>query len=368
MKQLILDTNIIVQDFQMTGNLFSTLFPNLGAIADFIVIPKVVQQEIVNQYRKKINAQRKKAVTALSHINKMSGMNVSVPALTDTETLVKQYETYLEEKIDTEKIHVVDYPSVSHEDIAQKAMHRKKPFKNNGEGYCDCLIWETIKEILSKNPEDKVVFLTNNSKDFLAENDLHSELVTELEDLKINPDRIEIFTSLKGLSDSKLFSYLQSLEGLKDEINNNKVSGVNLEEWLEQRLWGAFDESDLMFLFGELDERECTVELSEIYSVSSINVEEARVVSASKKYISFTASVGVGVNVCADYYDFHESKALQDFFKKYDGTEPLPYECVYVGEEIEFDISVIVEDDDFENSTLEIISMSFDSKSVDFTS
>ena len=366
MKLLFFDTNIIVQDFQLNSHLFNTLFLNVGAVANRIIIPKVVYDETISQFKKKVDEERQKALKALKNINTISGKNISNETLSDENALLNDYVKYFDSLIEKNKIQIADYPSVDHEYLAKKSMQRHKPFKASGEGYCDSLIWETIKQHLKKYPEDKIIFLTNNSKDFCSENKLHDQLLAELSEIKISDSNIELFTSLQSLSEQKIFPHLKSLKDWKDKINNNSIPNIDFTWWLQEKLWGAFDGSDLMFLLGDLNEKECEIEISEIYSISKINVEDAWLIGESKKYISFTADIGVGVNLCAEYHNYHSSSKIKQLFEEYDGSEPLPYDCVYIGELMEFDLSIIIENDDFENASLEIISISYKSRSVDF--
>jgi hypothetical protein len=59
---------------------------------------------------------------------------------------------------------VADMPNVPHEELVRRDLRRQAPFKDNGAGYRDALIWETVRDVTLAGR--KTVLLTANHRDF----------------------------------------------------------------------------------------------------------------------------------------------------------------------------------------------------------
>ncbi|MGO4651141.1 PIN domain-containing protein [Arthrobacter sp. 2RAF22] len=61
---------------------------------------------------------------------------------------------------------ILPAPNVDAEHLASAAICRQKPFKTNGEGVGDYLIWRTVVGIAQSHPNREIYFVSNNYKDF----------------------------------------------------------------------------------------------------------------------------------------------------------------------------------------------------------
>ena len=86
-----------------------------------------------------------------------------------------------------------DYPKVKHEDIVQRALKRKKPFKADGStGYRDYLVWLACLETTRRYANEEIHFITSNACDFADPNDkekLHPDHLSDLVEWKILDSR-----------------------------------------------------------------------------------------------------------------------------------------------------------------------------------
>jgi len=73
--------------------------------------------------------------------------NISRDAFMTNEE--KQYSDFIEMFIIESGSTIPEmYPDTSHQEIVQRALYRKKPFKSNGkDGYRDFLVWKTFLDI-----------------------------------------------------------------------------------------------------------------------------------------------------------------------------------------------------------------------------
>lgn len=95
------------------------------------------------------------------------------------------------------------YPNISHKEVVQRALERKKPFKSDGkDGYRDYLIWVTFLGVVSHYSMEDACFVTLNTRDFSdVENkdSLHQHLKNDLKDKGIDLSESIILLLLKPL-------------------------------------------------------------------------------------------------------------------------------------------------------------------------
>src|SRR5262245_41750996 len=93
---------------------------------------------------------------------------------------------------------ICGYSAVPNEALVQRCLSRRKPFKMSGEGFRDALIWETIVRDVACH-DASTYLITDNVKDFADPHDksrLHPELVTDLVARGLEPESVQICSSL----------------------------------------------------------------------------------------------------------------------------------------------------------------------------
>ena len=354
MKYLIPDTNIFVQDFRMTGNTFSAFISNYKAVADKVIVPKVVYQETINRYSMSVH---KEIEGTNKHIRKLIGYvgeKLKYPNIKTSDEYKEIYEAYFLEKLGIIDFDIYQYPDVSHEKIAQKAIEKTKPFKSNGVGYCDTLIWETILEILNKEADCEVLFITNNTQDFFDGDELSKVLKSDLIDNNILPQRIKAYSSLKDVVDELVLPHLATMETLVEQINSDTVPHFDIRGWIEEKLFDLINNDDAGFVVAGVTAGECTTELTEIYEVNSIKAVDAKVLNETDIYILINTEFGLSVSVCADYNQYEGSGNVAEIFDSTGMGHPLPYDCVDVSSDVTAELSVIIKNNDFSHANIEI--------------
>jgi len=365
MRYLIPDTNIFVQDFRLDGNSFKAFLGNYNAIADRVIIPKIVYQEHLNNFVKRLDGELKKLNDNYINISRLVGEEIKEPEIKKMDALLESYKSHFENKLKSVDYEIVDYPPAPLEVIAKKAIKRLKPFKKSGEGYCDAIIWETILHILRNNKESEVIFLTNNKKDFFDGESIHHELITDLEESEISPSRLKFYRTLKDVVDNLLLAHLDTLDNLREQINTNTVPDVNVEEWLSSQLFDLIAEEAAGRVLSDLTSEDCTIHLSEIYEVLSVKVDEARVLSENNKYITLTAQIGLSIEICADYYQYEDNAYIETLFNHMHAV-PTPYDCVTDSGDVEVKVSIVFQGDDLINGKVELISLAGEKGAINY--
>ena len=113
---------------------------------------------------------------------------------------------------------VLPYPATTTRQLVLGSYSDRKPFKENGEGHKDFLIWKSIVEGIESSDEPHI-FVTSNTSDFAQEKTketfaLHAELLSDL------PEGISVlgFTGRQSLLDLHI---LPRLEGWKPWSESN---------------------------------------------------------------------------------------------------------------------------------------------------
>jgi hypothetical protein len=144
------------------------------------------------------------------------------------DDLAAAYEEALREKLTVLGARIQPIPDVDHALLVKRATERRRPCDNNGNGYRDTLIWETILVVATEG--DDVVFVTNDT-DFTVEEegerDLHPDLLADLEEAGVDVE-IAIVTDLHT-------AIRQYLVHGKAEVADlaHQVRLESLNEWLQ---------------------------------------------------------------------------------------------------------------------------------------
>jgi len=231
-KKIIIDTNIafsterrLLQGFvtdviqRMSGH-----SPSVGRQIQ-LVIPELVKEELVNQYREDFNKLKR---SLLQLERKLRGLvledemlRVSFPL--DDEEVVRAYRHALEKRLTELKAKCPPYPQVSHGKVIQRCLQRRRPFQASGKGYQDTLIWESVLDEVLEG--DEVVFVTNNKKDFMdKEGNLHPDLADDLKQLNCSGSSIQILSSLNELLKTVLLPELETAD-LQEWVDEGGLAG-----------------------------------------------------------------------------------------------------------------------------------------------
>lgn len=117
-----------------------------------------------------------------------SGRHLTAAAKAQLELVIRMtekeadgYSDWLDQRLTELGFEVIDAPEASHEDVALRAMDRRRPFNDAGGGYRDTLHWLSLIALIRKYPAEDFVLVTDDKGGFLnkAEDGLHEHLVEE---------------------------------------------------------------------------------------------------------------------------------------------------------------------------------------------
>ncbi|MBU1572015.1 MAG: DUF4935 domain-containing protein [Alphaproteobacteria bacterium] len=199
-----------------------------------VVIPDIVIDEVLGNFPKKLIEKTKAFQNAQKELGRLIDLGTQLISVSEE---IDGYEDWLYELIEEKGVLTHPYPEISLKDLVQKSYENEKPFKENGEGHKDFLVWGTIKNhIESKATTPPNYFLTNNTKDFAAKGGddkdiLHPNLAKEIEE---DVRRPKLYTSLKAAFDKILAPNLQNITlGEIPDLNADDIQRLVDEYLLE---------------------------------------------------------------------------------------------------------------------------------------
>ena len=218
---VVLDTtNLFTSDFKVIDfnkplTEFKEFVEQYGEKKVLIHIPKMVRDERINQNVRKFIEYKDKILSSYEKI-KESGLTLNLDKLTSFK-----YEQNIKKQLESSAkkygFKSIAYPKIDSKILFERFFQRKKPFSQNTDvekGFKDSYIWLSVLEFAKTKKNDKIILITENSKDFTAE--------LEKEFKKSIGSDIEIFYSIedaKGYLDAELDLKLE----LKRKYNRIKA-------------------------------------------------------------------------------------------------------------------------------------------------
>jgi hypothetical protein len=193
---IILDSNIFRADIPLRSKEFDVVLDYLKKTGSSIIVPKIILDEVEGLYKR---ALKDRIINFEKNVNNINLILIDSSGHLgkqdiDIEKETKCYLKYVKQKLKID--YIIPYNNEFLPVISQRAIDRKKPAGEDGQGFRDTLIWLTIKDYASKCHEKQVTFISVNTDDFASSDKsrLHGSLLDECDEMGI---RINYFKSLK---------------------------------------------------------------------------------------------------------------------------------------------------------------------------
>jgi hypothetical protein len=145
-----------------------------------LYIPQIVLDELIYNFKEKLIDMNNKYNSLQKDFIKTTGKKDFNYGFY-IESMTNEYKTKVDKFINDYNVKVIEYPKISLRDITIRDLEKKKPFKQNGSGYRDFIIWECLKSEVKSWRGDTVVFISNNSRDFGAAPNLNPNFESAIE-------------------------------------------------------------------------------------------------------------------------------------------------------------------------------------------
>ena len=190
MQQLpvvVVDTTTTQPDLQLHGSAWRQLLDHSERGVVRLFVPEVVVRESERHFFKKMTLEAKTSVSGIHALKALGFGDQALPSETAVgEQAQAEKDAYRYRLLHTLSEHgarLLPLPSTSHDDLTRWDLDGRKPFKNNGTGYRDALIWASVVELCTAEPEaGALLFVTDNHNDFCDEDGdkLAQQLAAEL--------------------------------------------------------------------------------------------------------------------------------------------------------------------------------------------
>lgn len=348
--KIIIDTCILYEDFRLTKTKMRELCEIAKMTGDTVLLPKVVIEETKNKYHEMLIAARNKISKDLSDVKRLTD---SIHTTTfDSDYVENEFANYLlafDAQMLKLGIKSIPVPDISHETLMMKAILKKKPFSESGNGYRDALIWESIKKFyieLESDSDLPIVFITANPADFCEKGSIHPDLQSELKELGLAIDKVIFINSIEDFINRFYRDKLEILDlKLKFIEGSTETDSLKIEiekdvfKFLEFR---SFDPEDL-----PLPQEYENPTVSGIYEDYEYTFKEFKKLSDSEIIISLKIEVTCELDVFifkSDYLVLDEDTAPTIWDSDWNNH----YFACSTETKIELDISLTIDKDTYE--------------------
>lgn len=310
--RIVIDTNIFCEDYFLRGTNFQLLFDGLKSLPASLHIPEVVVDEVVNRYSEDLAEVIAKDKAHRSQVSRLlADSTQAAPLSINLKGEVDSYRKNLEAHLKTHG-EIMSYPEISHKRVVERDLARRKPFKRDGSGYRDYLIWENVKSLLPWGTE-RVILITNNPKDFGEGPHIDPELQKDL----TNPDHLKIFRSLREFNETFVIPRLKMLDGIKETIQADP-SKIGLMSWLGDNLLDVVrDVGDLEYLIADFPPGVGSVCPIDLVAFDDLKINDVRELESGEKLLGLTVSAEIDFSIDIDWDDYLNHQEVRDWAGEY---------------------------------------------------
>ncbi|KRC52077.1 hypothetical protein ASE16_03195 [Leifsonia sp. Root227] len=202
---IMIDANVLVSDPLLRDSTWESIKEAQQAGRIRVLTPRLAVDEAVATY------QRKRQATALEikKVSRYTSKNVKASletAMEEARDEGARYPKHLKAALKARGVEVVPTPKVNHDIVAGRAIARRRPFDDNGDGYRDTLHWYAFLGIVDELYEGHDIFFVSadrrafggpNEQD--GEAGFHPDLKGDLEKYDAGYPWIRWFTSLRDV-------------------------------------------------------------------------------------------------------------------------------------------------------------------------
>ena len=305
--QIVLDTNIIFDHWQLSGPNFLVLQKLIRRGKCKLIIPEIVFLEVMNKYRQ-VLSDRTKAVDDLNKLIPNEDKRIQYP---DIDQLCREYEDSLINRLEDLQVEKPSHTDIPHNDIVSRSLTGRRPFSKSGKsdkGYRDTLLWEVILRKVA-NPDTTTFFITNNTTDFGTvsnEHQLHSDLLEDIRAQGLPEGSVRLYTNLKQwVSDNGLPCLEEFAREVAENLKDGEYKSFSLRAWFNsnrEHFVAALNEQiqEILQTWQELEDPT----VSYIEDPQSITIEEIATVDDNTIYLTAEALANVSVDAFIYKWDY----------------------------------------------------------------
>ncbi len=271
-KHFVLDTTEVREQRRLESSHFSALIHARKLLDDTVSIPETVLLEYARHIRSEIASHYDSMKRDARELGRILDRTVSAGDVKVAEEGAA-WEAWMRGHLPKLGVQVLPIPELPHAIVLQRDLKRRKPFDEDGKGYRDTLIWESVLAAAERSSA-QVVFVSRNHKDFAQKNgQLHPDLVADLVARGMPEDRVVYANGLKDVVEHHLFTRLPAMtEAARVKLEVAAQPNGWLKRWVEQELARHIGS----VLLAELPPEAETGHVTKVKSVDGVVVTAAR--------------------------------------------------------------------------------------------
>lgn len=306
-NHIVIDTNVIIQSYRFNNKDLLKLIKTRKLYKFEIYIPKVVYDESIGNFKDSSKNQYLELEKSIDNANKLLSKESEINKSSILKKISKS-DIYFKKRFDKfiseNKIKLLPYPKISHQDIVGRMYETKIPFKSTKRelGYKDYLITMSIIEHSEKiSKAEKIALLTNNVKDFAEPEESEKNSMIRLhptygaKNITVTSSFATIFQELsKSLKDRQNNHTINIPNGYISNILKDLI--IKDTQLYEKELFGIF-----LFLTYELQ--------------ISCNVKESAIeIYEDEDFIEISGLMNININLKLDIDEYDLKNILRSDF------------------------------------------------------
>jgi hypothetical protein len=211
---VVFDSAVLIADYMLRSIHMQALLEQSRNGPYRVAIPEVVFLEVANKWRMHAAPFLERTETQAHRLG-LEDVRASLP---DLEQAADHYRAWLRDRLNEYEVYWLDVPNVDHKILLRNAVERRKPFSDNGSGYRDALIWESVK-ILARDSSAQVYFISHDKSDFAKDGQLHPELTSDLQESGIKQEGVAFVEGCKKAVEILMTPANEILESFKTRLD-----------------------------------------------------------------------------------------------------------------------------------------------------
>ena len=174
---VVVDSNAILTDRHLRSAYWEQLLAESRFGSIEVIVPEVVFGEVVGHHRRELSGAVKAIGGGFKDFARLAREDVSGFSRPDVDQAVERFDVQLRDRFRKARVRIETYEAlgISIRDVTHRLHDRRSPFKENGVGLGDAVVWAHV----TRHATRRVAFITNDQTDFCGKD---GQLVRELAD------------------------------------------------------------------------------------------------------------------------------------------------------------------------------------------
>jgi hypothetical protein len=174
------DANVIIGDPSLNLEEWQQLRSAVAAGRVIVTVPEIAIEEAIAKRRQNIRAIGRKLVEEAKWAPR-EVKDIVRNAHRESLILAENFDETFRRSWASHGFQITPTANPDHLDVARRAIHRERPFNDQGNGYRDTLHWLSLLEMARKSPHERFVFVSGDGIFADKQNRLQMELTNEFQ-------------------------------------------------------------------------------------------------------------------------------------------------------------------------------------------